>query len=92
VRSGVCEVFSLGFFWRLLDCADDLEIEDAMPLGGGLCIAHLAIADWWHLKSFGFLRFLASRLQIQHLPMRKFLWLQCTPKMFAPTHPKQHPA
>jgi len=38
-----------------------------MPLGGGLCIAHLAIADWWHLKSFGFLRFLASRLQIQQL-------------------------
>jgi len=63
-----------------------------MPLGGGLCIAHLAIADWWHLKSFRFLRFLASRLQIQQLPRRKFLWLQCTPQDVRSHHPKQHPA
>src|SRR5207249_12318536 len=33
-------------FWPLLDCADDLEIEDAMPLGGGLWIAHILISQF----------------------------------------------
>jgi len=58
-----------------------------MPLGGGLCVAHLAIADWWHLKSFGFLRFLASRLQIQQLRGVNFCGCNAPPKMFAPRIP-----
>ena len=62
-----------------------------MPLGGGLCIAHLAIADWWHLKSFGFLRFLASRLQIQQLRGVNFCGCNA-PQDVRSHHPKQHPA